>query len=213
MNYPVPQGSSATTTLAHGSASRYAQLIDTSFDDGSGSGGGWQVKAEVGDLSGAERQELTSRVVTRFDVAEPLPPYPTPDEINARPARLVYAPIAADAAGYWHTVDAGKDATGRPGNVSAPVLLGRHIEAPSVLRPIQLWGSPQWLRPYGAADVAAAGLTSDAIPQPSAEVTAASVITFLSGATVDRQSVFRVLLDALHAALAGGPGVMLLPDE
>ena len=212
MRPPSPQGFSDSTTIGI-SAPRYAQLIYTSFDDGSGSGGGWQVKAQAGDLTAAERQELTARVVARFDVGDALPTYPTPDEIADRPARLVYATLGSDAAGYWHTVDAGKDATGRPGNVLAHVLLDRYITDPTPLRPIQLWGSPQWLRPYGAAEVAAATLTGDAVPEPNPQIGAASVIAFLTGTTVDRQSVFRVLLDAVYAAMVGGPGVMLVTGD
>lgn len=194
-------------------ALRYAQLIYTSFDDGSGTGGGWQVKGETGDLTRAERQELTARIVTSFDVGEPLPTYPTPAEIKTRRARLVYAPLSAGTAGYWHTVDAGKDATGRPGNVFAHVLLDRETSAPSALRPIQLWGSTQWLRPYGAAEVAAATLAGEAAFEANEDMNAAAVVSFLTGTTFDRQSVFRVLLDAVHAALAGGPGVMLMTGE
>jgi hypothetical protein len=191
---------------------QFAQLIYTSFDDGS-SLGGWQVKAETGDLTAAERQALTSRIVTRFDVGAPLPTYPTPEEIAGRPARLAYASLAHGSAGYWHTVDAGRDGTGRPGNVMAHVMLDRSVRTPSPLRPIQLWGSPKWLRPYGAADVAAATLTDADLPEPSAETSVASVVSFLTGTTVDRQSVFRVLLDAVYATMAGGPGVMLVTRD
>ncbi|MFG1929945.1 hypothetical protein ACGFK1_04730 [Mycobacterium sp. NPDC048908] len=212
MSAPSPQGFSGSATIGVTPA-RYAQLIYTSFNDGSGSGGGWQVKAQAGDLTAAECQELTARVVARFDVGDPLPTYPTPDEIAGRPARLVYATLDGDTAGYWHTVDAGMDATGRPGNVMAHVLFDRSITTPTALRPIQLWGSPQWLRPYGAAEVAAATLNEKTVPEPTPQIGAASVISFLTGTTIDRQSVFRVLLDAVYAAMAGGPGVMLITGD
>jgi hypothetical protein len=191
---------------------QFAQLIYTSFDDGSSSGG-WQVKAETGELTPSERQALTSRIVTRFDVGQPLPAYPTQEEISGRPSRLAYAPLTGDSAGYWHTVDAGSDGTGRPGNVMAHVVLDRSVRAPSPLRPIQLWDSPKWLRPFGSTDVAAARLTEDDLPEPSAEMGVASVVQFLTGTTVDRQSVFRVLLDAVYATMTGGPGVMLVTHD
>ncbi|TRW86207.1 hypothetical protein FK535_06970 [Mycolicibacterium sp. 018/SC-01/001] len=194
------------------STTQFAQLIYTSFDDDSSSGG-WQIKAETGELTPTERQALTSRIVTRFDVGRPLPAYPTQEEISGRPARLAYAPLTSDSAAYWHTVDAGADGTGRPGNVMAHVLLDRNVRCPSPLRPVQLWDSPKWLRPFGAADVAATTLDEDDLPQPGAGISVESVVQFLTGTTIDRQSVFRVLLDAVYAAMAGGPGIMLITHE
>lgn len=204
---PSERSRPAGTTLA----SRYGQLLYTSWDDGSGSGGGWQIKEEVGDLSKTERAELTSRVATRFDAGRALPPYPTPDDIAARPARLNYAGLSGTAAGYWHTVDAGKDATGRPGNVAAHVVIDRQTDEPSPVRPIQLWGAPQWLRPYGPVEVAAATVAD--FPAPDGRISVASAVHFLTGSGVDRQPVLRVLLDAVADALAGGKPVVLAVDE
>lgn len=191
------------------SQSRFAQLVYTSFDDSDGSGGGWRVKAETGDLNDQERRDLTARIVIRFDVGESLPAYPNDEMIANRPARLMYGAISRDRAGYWHTVDAGKDATGRPGNVLAHVVLDRRIGDPSTLRPIELWGSPQWLRAYGPSEVTAAVLMTPDHPQPTGAVSAASVVRFLAGLSVDQQIVFRVLLDAVHAAMSGGRKVIL----
>lgn len=191
------------------SRSRFAQLVYTSFDDSDGSGGGWRVKVETGDLDDQERRELTARIVIRFDVGESLPAYPNDEMIANRPARLMYGSISRDRAGYWHTVDAGKDATGRPGNVLAHVVLDRRIGDPIPLRPIELWGSPQWLRAYGPSEVTAAVLATADHPQPTGAISAASVVRFLTGLSVDQQIVFRVLLDAVHAAMSGGRKVIL----
>ena len=209
MSAPVPSEAVVEQASAR---TRFAQLIYTSYDDGS-AGGGWRVKAETGELTPDERQALTSRIVTRFDVGEPLPSYPTAEQIARRPARLAYAPLTEDAAGYWHTVDAGNDGTGRPGNVMAHVVLDRSVRAPSSLRPIQVWGSPNWLRPFSAPEVAAATLTVADLPGPSEDTSVAEIVTFLTGTRVDRQSVFRVLLDAVYAAIAGGPGIMLITHD
>lgn len=209
MSASVPPDLESATATA---TSQFAQLIYTSYDDGSPDGG-WRVKAETGELTPNERQVLTSRIVTRFDVGAPLQAYPKPEDIAGRPARLAYAPLSAEAAGYWHTVDAGKDGTGRPGNVMAHVVLDRTVNAPSALRPIQLWGSPKWLRSYAPAEVNAATLTPADLPEPSTETTVASVVQFLTGTTIDRQGVFRVLLDAVYATLTGGPGVMLVTHD
>ena len=207
--YP-PAGAPAPNPLAARQV-RYGQLLYTSFDDESGIGGGWQIKDQSGGLTAVERELLTARVVTKFDVDPALPQFPTAEQIAARPARLAYSPTDVGAA-LWHTVDAGNDATGRPGNVMAHIVLDRDTGAPSRLRPIQLWGSPDWCRPYGAADVLSTELGKQ-VPAPNPEFTAAAVIHFLAGTAVDRQGTFRVLLDAVYAAMTGGPKVALLTAD
>lgn len=191
---------------------RYGQLLYTSFDDESGAAGGWQVKDQNGDLTAQERELLTARVVTKFDVDPALPQFPTAEQIANRPARLAYAATGPGAAALWHTVDAGNDATGRPGNVMGHIVLDRDIAGASPLRPIQLWNSADWRRPYGPAEVLATTLDS-AVPQPNPEITAAAAVHFLIGTSVDRQGVFRVLLDAVYAAMTGGPKVVLLTAD
>ncbi|GAB19903.1 hypothetical protein GOEFS_096_00800 [Gordonia effusa NBRC 100432] len=207
-----------TIALDKSTAARYAQLTYTSFDNGTGRGG-WQVKQQIGDLDAAEAQLLTSRIVTRFDLVPVMPDFPTPEQTAARPARLSYAAVPAlghtgiAAAAYWHTVDAGRDASGRPGNVFAHVLLDRDPSAASPVRPIELWRSVGWLRPYGVPEVAAAELTSEYPPVANPAMSAASIVDFLLAHHVDRQSVFRVMLDAVAGALAGGPALVLLTDD
>lgn len=211
-SYSLPAAAPATKVTPE-STVRYAQMLYSSFDDVSGVGGGWQVKDELGGLTAAERDALTARVVTKFDVDPALPEYPTTDQIADRPARLAYGTLSPTVAGYWHTAAAGADATGRPGNVMAHVLLDRDVRLPSTLRPIQLWRSPDWRRPYGAAEVLATKLSSDRPPAPNPEITASASIDFLIGTTVDRQGVFRVLLDAVYSAMSGGPKVVLVTSD
>jgi len=190
---------------------RYAQLLYASFDDGR-SGGGWQVKDETGELSPTERDELVARIVTTFDVGAPLPKFPTPDDLVSRPARLYYAPMntVGSCTAYWHTIDAGNDATGRPGNVMAHVLLDRDGTASPGYRPIQLWNSADWCRPYGAADVLSSVLANRSVPQPSPYINARAAVDFLADMqVVERQTVFRVLLDGVYRAMMGGPTVAL----
>lgn len=202
--------------LDKATTARYAQLTYTSFDDGSGRGGGWQIKQETGAPDAVEQQSLTARILTRFDLLPVMPDFPTPEQTAARPARLSYAALPASGpahAAYWHTVDAGRDATGRPGNVFAHVVLDRDITAPSPVRPIELWRSPGWLRPYGVADVAAAQLTSTYPPVANPAMSVASSVEFLLAHHTDRQSVFRVMLDAVGGALAGGAALIVLVDD
>ncbi|WLP88618.1 hypothetical protein [Gordonia sp. NB41Y] len=189
-------------------ASQYAQLTYTSFDDGAGRGG-WQVKEVRGDLTTAQRDTLVGRVVTRFDLDPRLPDFPTEAQIAERPSRLAYARMD-DAGVFWHTTAAGPDATGRPGNVFAHIAVDRSRVHRPGYRPIRLWGSPDWLRPYRAENVAAARLGTADIPAPGSIITLSSVVRFVTDDAVDRQGVFRVLIDAVTHALEDGPAVVLL---
>ena len=186
---------------------RYGQLAYTSFDK-PGSVGGWQIKEVSGALSAAEAQKLVAGVRTAFDAVDSLPTYPIPQQLERGPRRLAYRRIDAHSAGYWHTVPAGPDNTGRPGNVFAHALLDRDPEAAPRCRPIQCWRSPQWLCPYGAAAVARAVLPDEA-PRPAAAVTKDSVVAFALDTSTWRLATLFGLLDAVGAALDGGPAVVL----
>lgn len=186
---------------------RYGQLAYTSFDQPGGAGG-WQVKQTTGDLSPEETQRLASGVRTAFRPVTPLPDYPTPEQLDAAPRRLEYRRWASDAAGYWHTVAAGADSTGRPGNVFAHVLLDRAPDSAPRLRPIQRWGSPGWLRPFGAAAVARAALPAEP-PDVADVVTRESAIAFALDTSTWRVGTLLGLLDAVAAALDGGAPVVL----
>lgn len=186
---------------------RYGQLAYTSFDQPGGAGG-WQVKQTTGDLSPEETQRLASGVRTAFRPVTPLPDYPTPEQLDAAPRRLEYRRWASDAAGYWHTVAAGADSTGRPGNVFAHVLLDRAPDSAPRPRPIQRWGSPGWLRPFGAAAVARAALPAEP-PGVADVVTRETAIAFALDTSTWRVGTLLGLLDAVAAALDGGAPVVL----
>lgn len=212
-SYVPPAAAPMTAAIPESTTARYAQMLYSVSDDGSGVGGGWQVKDDIGGLTTDERDALIARVVTEFDVDPALPKFPTTDQIANRPARLAYGTLSPTAAGYWHTAAAGTDATGRPGNVMAHVVLDRDVRLPSALRPIQLWRSPGWHRPYGAPEVLATTLTTDVLPVANPEITAAASVDFLIGSDIDRQGVFRVLLDAVYSAMSGGPKVVLVTSN
>jgi hypothetical protein len=211
---------------------RYSQLTYTSFDAGASAprgslhtatgqrshGGGWQVKQVVGDLDPAEIEHLTARIVTRFDLEPALPAFPTPDQIAHRPARLSYVAFGDGRAAYWHTVDAGRDGTGRPGNVFAHVIAVEEQDgAVGGFAPIELWHWPGWLIPYGQEAVTAATLP-DGPPALVANqaLSVESSVAFLLDAAGDRTVVARVLLDAVAARLAdptNGPVVLAVDDH
>lgn len=186
---------------------RYAQLSYTSFDAAE-TAGGWQVKESNGDLTPAETEALISGVRTVFHPVEPLPAYPTPDDCERGPRRLAYQRTPGNAAAFWHSIPAGSDSTGRPGNVFAHAVLDRTPDTPVAHRPIQLWRSPQWVRPYGAAEVARAVLP-DRPPALGDIVDKDSVLAFVMDTSTWRLGTLCGLLDAVLAAMNGGPRVVL----
>lgn len=190
---------------------RFGQLTYSSFDRGQGAGGGWQVKDTSGGLTEQEQEFLRTRVATQFDTAEPLPQFPTPEQVATLPRRLLYVPGAHGTAAYWHSVPAGLDGSGRPGNVFAHTVLDRDVtSAEPVLRPIELWRSPGWLVPYGSEQVLAATLPTGELPTSGTELNRASVLDFLLAPEHWRIGALCGLLDAVDAALRGGPPVVLL---
>ena len=185
---------------------RYGQLSYTSFD-AAGTVGGWQVKQTAGGLTTEEIQTLVAGVRTVFNPVRPLPAYPTTQQLADGPRRLAFRRVDRDAAGYWHTVPAGPDSTGRPGNVFAHAVLDRAPDH-SPRRPIEWWRSPRWLCPYGPPAVSGAALP-DGAPEPGGVVTRESVVTFALDPSTWRLATLLGLLDAVAAALAGGRPVVL----
>ncbi|MCV7169614.1 hypothetical protein H7I41_06725 [Mycobacterium manitobense] len=185
---------------------RYGQLSYTSFD-AAGTVGGWQVKQTAGGLTTEEIQTLVAGVRTVFNPVRPLPAYPTTQQLADGPRRLAFRRVDRDTAGYWHTVPAGPDSTGRPGNVFAHAVLDRTPDH-NPRRPIEWWRSPRWLCPYGPPAVAGAALPEGA-PEPGGVVTRESVVTFALDPSTWRLATLLGLLDAVAAALAGGRPVVL----
>lgn len=191
---------------------RFAQMSYTSFDT-AGSVGGWRVKQTAGDLADPEQAVLLSGVHTGLSPVEPIPSYPTLAQLQQIPRRLAYRRVNRDTACYWHTVPAGADHTGRPGNVFVHALLDRAAGEPDApCRPIELWRSPRWLSPYGATAVARAELPADP-PGPGGVVTRDSIVEFACDTRTWRLATLFGLLDAVAAAIDGGPPVVLGVDS
>jgi|GEM_PF-2621212 len=201
---------------------RWGQLSYTSFDR-PGERGGWQVKQTLGELDETETALLRDAVQTQFDSGVELPSFPTPEDIARLPRRMAWAPLGPRAAALWHTTPAGMDASGRPGNVFAHVLLDRDrtVVAPvgeGLGRPADLWRSPDWRTPFGADEVRGTDLPPH-LPRP-AWLTAGSdspvpdgaarTVSFLTDPQAWRLGGLAVLLDACAAAMRGGPPVVLV---
>ncbi|WP_427004475.1 hypothetical protein [Pseudarthrobacter sp. H2] len=190
---------------------RWGQLTYASFDPENGAGGGWQVMSTAGDLSDGEIEALRQRIVTRFDSDTLLGAFPNAAELEALPRRLTYICDDRGQGAYWHSTMAGRDSTGRPGNVFSHVLLDRATSQPSpAFRPIEIWRSPGLLCPFGPEQVRDAMLPEDPHPVFGATLGRQDVLDFLFDPAEWRVGLLSALLDAVSAALNDGPPVVLI---
>nr|WP_240959808.1 hypothetical protein [Rhodococcus sp. HNM0563] len=207
MGFGSARGRSDVTTVAE--RPRFGQLTYTFFGrPGNAGGDDWQIKQTTGDVDAEEEERLLAGVVTQFESVRPFPRFVTAEEVENRPRRMVYAPGPANSGLYWHTVQAGMDASGRIENVFAHTLLDRRTDEAGALRPIERWHSAEWLTPYGPSDVAAAILSSPE-PSPSGVASRAAAVDFLLDPDTSRIGIFSVLLDAVAQAFRGGSPVVL----
>ena len=163
-------------------------------------------------LSEDEVVALRARVTTQFDAGFALPQFPSPDEVAQFPRRLVYAPIGSGVA-WWHTAPAGSDASGRPGNVFAHVVLDRSPSEPADGRPIELWRSADWLTPFGPDAVRDAVLPAEVRPDPGPAVSVDAAIDFVLDLTHFRLGTLGALLDGCAEAIRGGRRVVLASED
>jgi hypothetical protein len=186
---------------------RFGQLTFTSVDGLGRPGGGWQVMDSQG-VTPEEGQALVRRVDALFRWPTEIPDFPTAAQREQLPHRLVYAQAGPGTTAYWHTVPAGKDGSGRPGNVFAHIVLDRAPDDETVpLRPADLVLSHGWLRPFGPDEVRKAVLPPLA-PQAGAATDKLGEVDRLR-AIAERGALLQVLLDAVRAALDGGAPVAL----
>lgn len=212
----TPQQPARTAPTATG---RFSQLTYTSYSAPSATGtaarsSGWRTKEQTAGLTDSEQTALVGWVSTQLDPVTPIPSFPTADDIAMLPRRLMYASTDARSAVYCHTVPAGADAAGRPGNVFAHLLFDRDIGQAHGARPIDLWRSPDWLTPFGQSNVAAAELDpTHECPRPGRAVNRSTVLEFLLSQETWRIGVLCVLLDAVEHSLRGGPRIVLGVDD
>lgn len=202
-----------------------AELTYTSFDPPTAGTarpgqehGGWQIKdlrvagAPAAPGSG-EEQALMQHLRSRLQPIRPVPKFPDSRDLANRTRRLVHRVVDGPVCGLWHTVDAGVDASGRPGNVFVHALL--YDGAGAAVRAIDTWRCNDWLTPYGAAEVAAAAIGSRTAFTLGTEITPAAIVDFLTEPppAPDRIPLLGALLDATAAALSGGAAVLIVADS
>lgn len=189
---------------------RWVQLTYTSADSVAGGKGGWGVKEVSAGAPDSVTSALVSGAQTRVDEVEETTPFASDHMIRSRVRVLTHRVGDGDATTLWHTVPASRDGTGRPGNVFCHAAQRLAGGAPG-FRPIEMWRSPGWLVPFGAAEVNAAQLTDLALGQA---VTRKSVIDFLQDPAHDRRYSLEWLVAAFeHTVLSttgGGPRAKLV---
>lgn len=132
---------------------RWYQLTYASTDASTGRAGGWDVQYVSPETPDALLEKMRSGVTTRLDTLDRHDEFSGAAELSSRTRRFSFRYHDDDGGCYvwWHATDAGRDATGRPGNVFTHVLAA--LEVPIGLRPIDYWRSPSWLMPFGLNEV------------------------------------------------------------
>lgn len=136
------------------------QLIYGSADQIAGRQvGGWGVLHASPGL----QQETSRRLLPLVSVALPhtLPQFPSVQQLAGRAVRFRLDPVGTQYAAC-HSVEAGSDHTGRPGNVISHCA---RITAVPGVRPVDWFFSPGWLAPYGPRQIAEAALPAE-LPAP-----------------------------------------------
>lgn len=163
---------------------RFAWATYASFSNERGSGG-WKVGASLG-LKPEEEQAFVSLAPTQMDTLEVVDEFMSSKGIEALPHRFAYQPSGTvsgatnGTALYLQSVPAGKDSTGRPGNVFSVGVIDRDATQPlSAGNPIERYDSPDFPTPFRASQVNAVKLDpslNEPSPNPSGLVDTAWMI-------------------------------------
>lgn len=136
------------------------QLIYASADQIPGRQvGGWGVVHSTPDLTPTTSQRL--QALTSVALPSTMPQFPSAQQLAARSVRYRVDPVGTQAFAC-HSVEAGTDHTGRPGNV---VSHGALLPVVASLRPVDWFFSEGWATPYGPRQIADARLASE-LPAP-----------------------------------------------
>jgi hypothetical protein len=185
---------------------QWAQMTYTSADSPDVTGrGGWGVKEATSDLTPLMVDRLRSGVSTRLDGVPELSKFPSDKELAARARRMAYR-LDDERVTLWHAVEAGNDASGRPGNVFAHVAV-EPVEG-TATRPIEYWRSADWLVPFGAPEVANARIPSAL--RPDGIINREAFLDFIE--VGERLFVLRWLLDAVAWAVRTSSTAVLVTE-
>lgn len=144
---------------------RWVHVTYASFRNSDGRGG-WHAGPSI-SADDADRQLVGEYAPTSLVPTKPVDDFIGSAEIDALPRRFEY--LMVDGRGlFMQSVPAGKDATGRPGNVFTHAVIDREPHLPmSAIYPINLYRSPDLRTPFRAARVNNITLDPElAEPQP-----------------------------------------------
>lgn len=157
--------------------------------------GSWSAHATKDDLQLiAEVSPTNIETVTGFD------DFISSEDIDALPRRFEYRPMRERSL-IMQSVPAGKDATGRPGNVFTHAVIDNDLDSPlKALYPIALYRSGDLLTPFRVAAVNAAELPAD-LGEPASGPMADLALSWMMIDSMfgDRRQAFHHLQDVLQA--------------
>lgn len=175
---------------------RWSHVTYASFRNQAG-GGGWSTGPSVNaDLSDA--QVVAEHAPTSMAPTQSFDDFIGAAEIAELPRRFEYLPLQ-DRGLFMQSVPAGKDATGRPGNVFTHAFIDHELARPlAATYPINLYRSEDLLTPFRIASVNAVTLPQDLQeprPGPLTDLAVAwMMVTTMLG---DRTGALYRLQDAL----------------
>ena len=179
---------------------RFAWATYASFSNNRGSGG-WQVGAGS-ELSPSEKDLFTSLAPTQLEPITPVTEFLSTEEIRDLPRRFVYlAPQQNRQVGlYVQSVPAGKDATGRPGNVFSVGVVDRAPEAPLEQEgwPIFRYQSPDFPTPFRSEAVDSVAVGGGAEPRTNEDDQLNAAWSLINGMLGDDRPVLYALQQALE---------------
>lgn len=179
---------------------RWTHVTYASFK-GTAGRGGWKVGSWSAHATREDLQLIAEVSPTHIETVRPFDDFISSEEIDALPRRFEYRPLTGQRSLLMQSVPAGKDATGRPGNVFTHAVIDADLDSTlQSFYPISFYRSADLLTPFRAAAVNTAELADDLgepRPGPMSDLT-------LSWMMVDsmfgnRRQHFHQLQDVLQA--------------
>ena len=179
---------------------RWSHVTYASFK-GTVGRGGWKVGSWSTHATREDLQLIAEVAPTHIETVRTFDDFISSEEIEALPRRFEYRPLTEQRSLLMQSVPAGKDATGRPGNVFTHAVIDADLD--SALQssyPISVYRSADLLTPFRAAAVNTAELADglgEPRPGPMADLTLSwMMVDSMFG---DRRQHFHQLQDVLQA--------------
>lgn len=160
---------------------------------------GWNVGPTL-RASVQDQQDVSAAAPTSLVPVKSFDDFISSTDIDALPRRFEYRP-RSNSALFLQSVPAGKDATGRPGNVFTHAFIDQDLDEPmAAIYPIDLYRSPDLLTPFRAQAVNAVELNA-ALTEPRPGVFADISMAWMMVDELfgDRREVLYQLQDVLQA--------------